>query len=119
MRFRGESSEDRANKRGVPCCAAIEKWSRSSILATFHAVGAITYEAIRSLGPRAGGRRIVMIVATIGIVVPGVTAWIFVSGRNGDINIRGAYLHMAADADVAAGVVVADLAITLGGFLLI
>lgn len=98
---------------------------RSSILAAlFNAVfllaamGAITYEAIRRFAdpaPVEGG--IVMIVASIGIVINGVTAWMFASGRKGDINIRGAYLHMAADAAVSAGVVVAGFAITLSGFL--
>ena len=52
-----------------------------------------------------------MIVAAIGIVINGITAWMFASGRKGDINIRGAYLHMAADAAVSAGVVVAGLII--------
>ena len=49
----------------------------------------------------------VMVVAAVGIVVNGVTAWLFARGRKGDINIRGAFLHMAADAAVSAGVVVA------------
>ena len=47
-----------------------------------------------------------MVVAAVGIVVNGVTAWLFASGRKGDLNIRGAYLHMVADAAVSAGVVV-------------
>ena len=42
-----------------------------------------------------------MAVATIGIIVNGLTAWLFARGRHGDINIRGAYLHMAADAAVS------------------
>ena len=98
---------------------------RSSILAALFnalfllaAMGAITYEAIRRFAdpaPVEGG--IVMIVAAIGIVINSVTAWMFASGRKGDINIRGAYLHMAADAAVSAGVVVAGFAITLSGFL--
>ena len=49
----------------------------------------------------------VMIVAAVGIAINGATAWLFASGRKGDINIRGAFLHMAADAAVSAGVVVA------------
>ena len=52
-----------------------------------------------------------MIVAAVGIVVNGITAWLFASGRKGDINLRGAFLHMASDALVAAGVVVAGLLI--------
>lgn len=48
-----------------------------------------------------------MVVATIGILGNGFTAWLFTSGRNDDINVRGAFLHMAADAAVSAGVVIA------------
>lgn len=44
-----------------------------------------------------------MVVAALGIVVNGVTAWLFMSGRKGDLNIRGAFLHMASDALVATG----------------
>ncbi len=56
-----------------------------------------------------------MVVAAIGILVNGFTAWLFASGAKGDINIRGAYLHMAADAAVSAGVVVAGLVIWATG----
>jgi len=49
----------------------------------------------------------VMIVAAIGIAINGFTAYLFASGRKDDLNIRGAYLHMSADAAVSAGVVVA------------
>ena len=59
----------------------------------------------------------VMIVAAVGIVVNGATAWLFASGRKGDLNMRGAFLHMAADAAVSAGVVVAGLVILLTGWL--
>ncbi len=96
----------------------------SSILAAlFNAVfllitvGAISWEAILRLGapaPAAGGT--MMVVATIGIVVNGVTAWLFASGRDDDLNLRGAFLHMASDALVAAGVVVAGLVILLTGW---
>ena len=80
------------------------------------ALGAILVETIRRLidpEPVAGGP--VMIVAAIGIVINTVTALMFMRGRHHDINIRGAYLHMAADAAVSAGVVVAGLLITLTG----
>jgi len=59
----------------------------------------------------------VMIVAAVGIVINGFTAWLFASGRSGDLNIRGAFLHMVADAAVSAGVVLAGLAILLTGWL--
>lgn len=81
------------------------------------AVGAITWEAVRRLGtaePAAGA--VVMTVAAIGIVINGITAWMFMSGRHGDLNIRSAYLHMAADALVSLGVVVAGIAIVLTGW---
>ncbi|WNO53209.1 cation diffusion facilitator family transporter [Stakelama saccharophila] len=72
------------------------------------AVGAISWEAIGRLGdpPPVGGGT-VMIVAAIGIVINTATALLFARGRKGDINIRGAFLHMAADAAVSAGVVIA------------
>lgn len=95
----------------------------SSILAAlFNAVfllitvGAISWEAVQRLGspaPVEGG--VVMIVAAIGIVVNGVSAALFASGRKDDINLRGAFLHMASDALVSAGVVVAGLIIMLSG----
>ena len=56
-----------------------------------------------------------MIVAGIGILVNGLTALLFASGRKGDLNIRGAYLHMLADAAVSAGVVVAGFLILQTG----
>ncbi|HXT05748.1 MAG TPA: cation diffusion facilitator family transporter [Roseiarcus sp.] len=82
------------------------------------AVGAISWEAILRLdtpAPVAAGT--VMIVAAIGIVINGVTAWLFASGSKDDLNLRGAFLHMAADALVSAGVVVAGLVILLTGWL--
>jgi cobalt-zinc-cadmium efflux system protein len=59
----------------------------------------------------------VIVVAGIGIIINGVTAWMFASGRATDLNIRGAYLHMAADAAVSAGVVGAGLFIVMAGWL--
>jgi cobalt-zinc-cadmium efflux system protein len=56
-----------------------------------------------------------MIVAAIGIVVNLLTALLFLRGRHGDLNIRGAFLHMASDAAVSAGVVIAGGAILLTG----
>src|SRR3546814_16293425 len=56
-------------------------------------------------------------VAGIGIVVNGFTAWLFMRGSKHDLNLRGAYLHMAADAAVSVGVVVAGVAIGLTGLL--
>jgi cobalt-zinc-cadmium efflux system protein len=82
------------------------------------AAGAIILEAIqRLLAPEPVASTIVIVVALIGIAINGVTAWLFASGRNTDINIRGAYLHMAADAAVSAGVVIAGGLIMLTGWL--
>jgi cobalt-zinc-cadmium efflux system protein len=97
----------------------------SSILAAlFNAIfllltiGGISWEAIQRLGrPEAVSGKTVMIVAALGIVVNGVTAWLFAAGRKGDLNLRGAFAHMAADALVSAGVVVAGLVILLTGWL--
>src|SRR5271167_1537756 len=96
----------------------------SSILAAlFNAVfllvivGAISWEAIRRLGaPEPVAGKTVMIVAAIGIVVNAVSAWMFAGGK-GDINVRGAFVHMASDALVSVGVVVAGFVIMSTGWL--
>lgn len=81
------------------------------------AIGAIAVEAVQRLfHPEPVAGVTVMIVAGIGIVVNAVTAWLFASGRKGDLNIRGAFLHMVADAVVSAGVVIAGLTIILTGW---
>jgi cobalt-zinc-cadmium efflux system protein len=95
----------------------------SSILAAltnavllFVAVGAILLETIQRLQePRDVPGLTVMLVAGAGILVNLGTALLFASGRDKDINIRGAYLHMAVDAAVSAGVVVAGGLILLTG----
>ena len=80
------------------------------------ALGAIALEALQRLGtPPAVPGLTVSVVAAIGIVVNAGTAWLFARGRKGDLNIRGAFLHMMADALVSAGVVVAGLVIWLTG----
>ncbi len=97
---------------------------RSSILsALFNAIlllvvtGGIAAEAIRRLiDPAPVSGPVVMIVAAIGIAVNGVTAWLFMSGAKDDLNLRGAFLHMASDALTACAVVVAGLLIVLTGF---
>lgn len=80
------------------------------------ACGAIGWEALRRLAdpPQVAGDMMI-IVAGIGIVVNLATALLFAAGRHGDLNIRGAFLHMIADAAVSAGVVVAGLAVKLTG----
>jgi cobalt-zinc-cadmium efflux system protein len=82
------------------------------------AVGAISIEGIRRLITPVPVQGItMMIVAGIGVFVNAATAYLFVKGKGKDINIRGAYLHMAADAGVSLGVVIAGLLITLTGWL--
>jgi len=72
------------------------------------AIGAISAEAIRRLfNPAPADGATVMAVAAVGIVINGATALLFARGREHDINIRGAFLHMSVDAAVSATVVVA------------
>jgi cobalt-zinc-cadmium efflux system protein len=100
-------------------------YRRASILAALInagllliAVGGIAVEAIsRIREPAAVAGWTVVWVAALGILVNGGTALMFMRGRHGDLNVRGAYLHMAADAGVSLGVVVAALAIMLTGWL--
>ncbi len=76
--------------------------------------GAIAWTAIlRLIHPAPAQGATMMAVAAIGVVVNGATALLFARGRHGDVNLRGAFLHMAADALVALGVVLA------GGLVLI
>jgi len=76
------------------------------------ALGAILLEAVQRLAmPAPVDGPTVAWVAGAGILVNGATALLFLRGREGDINIRGAYLHMASDAMVSAGVVVSGLVI--------
>jgi cobalt-zinc-cadmium efflux system protein len=82
------------------------------------AIGAILFETVSRLtNPAPVEGWTMVIVAGIGIVINGATAAMFMRGRKHDINIRGAFLHMAADALVSVGVVVAGAAILLTGML--
>lgn len=99
-------------------------WRRTSIMAALLnavfllvAVGAITWEALRRLNRSdAVNSDIVIWVAAAGVILNGLTAWLFRSGRQADLNIRGAFTHMAADAAISAGVVMAGLAIRFTGW---
>jgi cobalt-zinc-cadmium efflux system protein len=92
---------------------------RTTILAAFAnamvilvAIGGVAWEAILRLGspqPVAGG--IVAVVAAGGVAVNGIAAMMFASGRDRDLNMRGAYLHLVADAGVSAGVVVSGIVV--------
>lgn len=100
-------------------------YRRASILAALFnaglllvAVGGIAVEAINRLRePAAVAGWTVVWVAALGILINGGTALLFMRGRHGDLNVRGAYLHMAADAGVSFGVVVAALVIMATGWL--
>jgi cobalt-zinc-cadmium efflux system protein len=87
----------------------------ANALMLFVAVGAIGAEAIRRLvhpSPAQGGT--IMIVAAVGVAVNGLTAMLFARGQH-DLNIRGAFLHMAADALVSVAVIFAGAVILWTG----
>lgn len=81
------------------------------------AIGAILIESIRNfsnVGNIPGTS--IIIVALIGVIINAFTALLFMKGKNKDINLKGAYLHMLADAGISFGVVIAGLLINLTGF---
>jgi cobalt-zinc-cadmium efflux system protein len=82
------------------------------------AVGAIAWEAVRRLMTPSlpASAEAVIGVAALGVVVNGMTAALFWHGQKEDLNIRGAFLHMAADAGISLGVVVAGVAIKYTGW---
>jgi cobalt-zinc-cadmium efflux system protein len=98
-------------------------WRRTSIMAALFnaifllvAVGGITWEAVRRfLHHEVVDANVVIWVAAAGVILNGATAWLFVSGRKTDLNLRAAFMHMAADAAISAGVVLAGVAILLTG----
>jgi cobalt-zinc-cadmium efflux system protein len=99
-------------------------WRSSSILAALFnallllaAIGGIAWEAIRRFSaPEPLGGVTVMAVAAVGVAVNTATALLFLRGRKHDLNIRGAFLHMAADAAVSVGVVLAGWGILATGW---
>jgi cobalt-zinc-cadmium efflux system protein len=100
-------------------------WRAASILSALAnsvillvAVSFIAYHAVlRLIIPDFTEGGTVTIVAGIGILINGATALMFARGRRSDVNVRGAYLHMVADALVSAGVVVAGIIIAATGWL--
>ena len=82
------------------------------------AIGAITYETLNRMAEPAPVQGMTMIVvAGIGIAINTGTALMFLRGRHHDINVRGAFLHMAADAAISLGVVVAAFLMSRTGWL--
>ena len=98
-------------------------FSRATIIASLFsglllmgAVGAIGWEAIsRLMEPVQPAGKTIMIVAAVGVVINTATALLFLSGKDHDLNIRGAFLHMAADAAVSLGVVASGALILFFG----
>ncbi len=91
----------------------------SAILLLF-ALGGITWGAIgRFTHPKPVVGLVVIVVAAIGVVINTLTAFLFVSGQKHDLNLRGAFVHMAADAGVSFGVVVAGIIMITTGWLLV
>lgn len=111
--------------RRLPSLRRTYGFRRSSILVSLlnalfllSAIAVIAWEAIgRFSHPQPVANGTVMVVASIGIAVNGITAWLFMAGRKHDVNIRGAFLHMAADAVVSLGVVLAALVMGYTGWL--
>jgi cobalt-zinc-cadmium efflux system protein len=82
------------------------------------ACGAIGLEAIERLrNPTPVASDVVIVVAAIGVVINGASAALFASGRHDDLNVRGAFLHLAGDAAVSLGVVAAAVAMRYTGWL--
>ena len=98
-------------------------YRRASIMAALFnaalligATGAIIVEACRRLlAPPPVDEGTVIVVAIIGIAVNAATALLFLRGREGDLNARGAYVHMVADAAVSVGVVIAAAIMAVTG----
>src|SRR6201996_6515811 len=94
-------------------------YKRSTIIVSFFnavvlfaAVGVIGYEAIlRFINPQPIEGGTMAWVAFIGIIINAITAWLFVKDKDTDLNVKGAYLHMAMDAIVSLGVVISGLII--------
>lgn len=99
-------------------------WRGSSILAALTnaallllVTGGVAWAAVvKLIHPSPAGGVTMMAVALGGVAVNGVTAWMFASGRKGDVNLRAAFTHMAADAMVALGVVIAGGLILVTGW---
>ncbi|MFL5259013.1 MAG: cation diffusion facilitator family transporter [Hyphomicrobiales bacterium] len=98
--------------------------SSSILAALFNAAmvlvmtGAIAWESIRRIGaPGPVSETIVIAVAVVGMLINGFTAWLLEKEQKGDLNIRGAYVHMLGDAAVSLAVVASGVVILLTGWL--
>jgi cobalt-zinc-cadmium efflux system protein len=110
--------------RRAPTLRRTYGFSKATVLAALTngvvlvaASGAIAWEALRRFSaPEPIRPDLVMIVAACGVVLNGGTALLFARGRKGDVNARGAYLHMMADAAVSLGVIVAGFLVLQTGW---
>lgn len=106
-----------------PTQARTYGWRKASILGALTnsvillvAMGAITWEAVQRLfHPGEAAGLVMTAVASVGFAVNGATAMLFLRGRKQDLNIRAAFLHMAADAGISLGVAAAGVAIYFTG----
>jgi cobalt-zinc-cadmium efflux system protein len=97
--------------RGTSILAALV-----NALALVLLTGGLAWEAVRRLAdppPVAGG--LVIVISLIGVVINGATAWLFSRGAEHDLNVRGAYLHMASDAVVSLAVAITGGLVLLTG----
>jgi cobalt-zinc-cadmium efflux system protein len=98
--------------RGTTILAAL-----ANALLLMVACGAIAWEAVhRFAHPEPVAGTTVSIVALVGVLINGFSAWLFVAGSKDDINVRGAYQHMAADALLSLGVVISGVVIIYTGW---
>ena len=92
--------------------------SLASAILLLVALGSIVWKTMeRFINPQPVEGMVIIIVAAIGVVINTLTALLFVKGQKHDLNIRGAFLHMAADAGVSLGVVIAGILIIVTGWL--
>ena len=110
----GKSAPTKKHTYGLRSASILAALGNAILLLV--SMGAVAWEAILRLNnpPHVEGR-IVIWLAALGILVNSVTAWLFFSGRKDDLNIRSAFLHLAADAGISLGVVLAGVAILWTG----
>ena len=109
-----KSTPTRKHTYGLRSASILAALANAVLLLT--TMGAVAWEAVIRLSHPANvhGQTVIW-VATAGIIINGVSALLFFSGRKGDLNVRAAFLHLAADAGISLGVVLAGLAILWTG----
>jgi cobalt-zinc-cadmium efflux system protein len=109
-----KSTPTRKHTYGLRSASILAALANAVLLLT--TMGAVAWEAIMRLKtPAQVFGPTVIWVATAGIIINGVSALLFFSGRKGDLNVRAAFLHLAADAGISLGVVLAGVAILWTG----